>query len=114
MDKEKLGKRARRLYALWSVLISLFSIGVSVYMAYQEVVNGIDLDVIPTPFLFALCGILGFVFVPMLVLVRKWSKASDSEQLNKKATKLYWIFVIAIVGTLIVNILGFFFPGLFA
>ena len=114
MDKKRLEKRASRLYSLWRVLIALFSIGVSIYMAYQEVFNGIDLRVLPTTFHFVLCAILAVVFVPMLVFVRKWAKASDSDKLYAKATKWFWAFVISITGTLILNILGFLIPGLFS
>ena len=114
MDKKKLERRAQRLYSLWRVLTALSSIGVSIYMAYQEVFNGIDLRVLPNTFHFILCAILAVLFVPMLVFVRKWAKASDSDKLYVKATKWFWAFVIAITGTLCCNILAFFIPGLFS
>ena len=114
MDKERLERRAHRLYSLWRVMIAFLSIGVSVYMAYQEAINGVNLRTLPNTFHFILGAVLAAVFVPMLVLVRKWAKAADSDKLYAKATKWIWIFVIAITGTLFCNILAFFIPGLFS
>lgn len=114
IDKEKLEKRAKRLYALWWVLVCVYSLSGNVYIALQQVNQGVDVRDFPSMFNFVTCGIAGLVLLPMMAQVRKLAKASASDRLYKKATRWYLVCLIGAVGILLCNILACFIPGLFS
>ena len=112
-DKKNLEKRARRLYALWWVLLCVYSLGGNVYIALQQVNYGIDVRGFPSTFNLVTCAMAGLVFLPLIAQVRKLAKASDADKLSKKATRWYFVFLIGTGGILLCNTLAYFFPGLF-
>jgi SNF family Na+-dependent transporter len=114
IDKEKLEKRAKRLYALWWVLMCVYSLSGNVYIALQQVNHGIDVRDFPSTFNLVTCVIAGLVFLPLMTQVRKLAKASHADKLYKKATRWYFVFLIGVAGILLCNTLAYFFPGLFS
>ena len=113
MDKEKLEKRAKRLYALWWVLMCTYSLGGNIYIALQQVNHGIDVSACPSTFHFVTCAIVGLVFLPLIAQVRKLAKVSDADRLYKRSTVWYFFLLIGETSTLVCNTLACFFPGLF-
>ena len=113
-DKEKLERRAKRLYALWWVLMCVYSLGGNVYIAIQQGIHGIDVRALPSTFSLVTCAVAGLVFLPLMAQVRKLAKASDAEKLYKKATIWNFILLIGTAGILLCNTLAYFFPSLFS
>lgn len=114
MDKKTLEKRAKRLYALWWVLICVYSLGGNIYIALQQVNHGIDVRAFPSTFNFVTCAIAGLVFLPLIAQVRKLAKISDVDRLYKRSTVWYFVLLIGETSILVCNTLACFFPGLFA
>ena len=113
-DKEKLERRAKRFYVLFWLLLIIGSIGINIYRAWYLVRYGIDITDVPSLFHLSCGVVVGAVFVPILTQVRKWAQAAEADRLHAKATKWYRICQIAAVGTVIVNLLGWLFPGMFS
>jgi SNF family Na+-dependent transporter len=114
MEKETPEKRAKRLYVLWWVLMCLYSIGGNVYIALQQVNQGVDVRDFPSTFNFITCAIVGLVFLPLIAQVRKLAKASDEDRLYKRSTVWYFVLLIGEAGILVCNTLACFIPGLFS
>ena len=114
MDKERLERRAKRLYILWWVLMCVYSLGGNIYIALQQVHCGIDVSDFPSAFNFVTCAIVGLVLLPLIVQVRKLAKASGADRLYKRATVWYIVLLIGAAVTLFFNTLAFFIPGLFS
>ena len=109
-DKKKL---AKYLFSLWKILFGLFSIGTSIYIGYLQGILGVDVQTMPSTFQIILIAIIGFIFIPFLLLIRKCATRNNASAISNKSTKLLLALGIASGGTLICNLIAAFVPGVF-
>ena len=104
MGKDK--RIARRLFVFWVICYTIFNLGSSVYISYQQVFEGNDPRFVPSAFQIFTFVIILLYFIPLLSVVLHFAKLSSSKGLQKIATIILTILVIAVVfmllGTLFV------------
>ena len=104
---------AKHLFSLWKILFGLFSVGTSIYIGYLQGILGVDVQTMPSIFQIILIAIIGFIFIPLLLLIRKCATQNNVSDISSKSSKLLLALGIASVGTLICNLIAAFAPGVF-
>lgn len=107
----KKAKNPKKYLILWCMAYVVFSIASSVYVSYQEVINGIDCTQFGGPYqLITLCFVL-FGFLPALYGVYRITKQSDSKKYEKIVC---WMLIITGSWTammVVFTLLSWFAPG---
>lgn len=87
-------KNPKIMFGLWCTAYIVFSISSSVYMSYQEVINGIDCTVLGGEFQLTTLLIVLLGFLPALYRIYRITKQSPSPKLEKVVGRLLIILSI--------------------
>jgi len=111
MDKNKLARRTRNLFGLWCVLYALFEVASSIYVSYQQTVNGINPTLFLSSFQLAMLLIVSLIFVPSLIGIYYLASKGSSHKLKKAIFWLLLILSIWAVAMILCTIAELFMPG---
>lgn len=111
---EKNQRIARRLFVLWVVCYFIFSIASSLYVSYQQVINGIDPTVFLSDFQLISFGTIVLFFIPLLFTVLYFVKRSNLMKLRKIIVCLLVILMVWAIFMLLCTFLAYVAPETFA
>ena len=112
MEKKK--RKAINLLKLWIACVILYSIGTSIYVSYQQVINGNDPAIFVSGYhWFTLCVLVLF-FLPLLCSIYYLARKTGSNML-RKVVLLILIWLLVFLGMFIICIIfAYAAPELFA
>ena len=92
MKTDKNKKISKGLLVRWIVCYVIFSIGSSIYISYQQVINGNDPTVFVSELHWFTLGINALYFLPLMCVIHYLMKKAGSSKLHKVVTViLIWL-----------------------
>lgn len=85
------------MFGIWCALYILFDVSSSIYVSYQQAINGIDPTEFLSVFQLTTLGVVSLLFLPSLFGIYHLTKQYDSQKLKRVVR---WLLVIMSVWTL--------------